>query len=157
MEENLPVYLNRGEQGVVLACHGHVTARQLAEAKKPLVANPAGVEACLFALVDHTPAEHTDYTIADVRALARWDHALSNHTRKGIAVAVVAPKDLQYGLARMWEALVEVTGWETMVFRSRSCAEAWIKSVVTANFGVQVTNFPDPNSAARVGRTSEPQ
>jgi hypothetical protein len=43
------------------------------------------------------------------------------------AVAIVAPSDLAFGIARMWEAFAEVTRWNTHVFRSRAEADPWLR------------------------------
>jgi len=36
----------------------------------------------------------------------------------------------------MWEILVDRVDWETMVFRSREDAEAWITKKVKEEFGI---------------------
>lgn len=41
-------------------------------------------------------------------------------------VAVVAPKDLSFGLARMYEALTDTVPWDFMVFRTIDTALAWL-------------------------------
>ena len=47
-----------------------------------------------------------------------------------------ANRDLTYGLARMTEMLIDVTGWESKVFRNREDAEAWIKERVKEKYGI---------------------
>ena len=42
------------------------------------------------------------------------------------SVAIVAPKDSLFGMARMWEVYVEATGWRTKVFRSSEEALPWV-------------------------------
>ena len=51
-------------------------------------------------------------------------------------VAVVANKDLIYGLARMSQTLMDETGWEHEVFRNREDAESWIKKRVKEKYGI---------------------
>ena len=58
-------------------------------------------------------------------------------------MAIVAPRDLEYGLSRMWQAFVEDNGWETMVFRSREQAEEWVREKVSQNFSTDLDEFPD--------------
>jgi hypothetical protein len=41
-------------------------------------------------------------------------------------VLIVAPQTLTYGLARMWEGLVDPLSLESMVVRTRPEAEAWL-------------------------------
>jgi hypothetical protein len=139
----LPVRLLRNQNGVVFSCHGRVTAKEMAAAKTALMERPAEIGSCMFSIVDHTGAERVDYSTADLQKLARLDHALAPYTRDGIAVAIVAPRDLEFGLSRMWQAFVEDNGWETMVFRSRKRAEAWIREKVSQNFSTDLDEFPD--------------
>ena len=41
-------------------------------------------------------------------------------------VAVVAPKDLSFGLARMYEILSDSVHWDFVVFRAMDAATAWL-------------------------------
>ena len=41
---------------------------------------------------------------------------------------LVAPADVAFGLARMWEILAEGIGWQTQVFREPAAAEAWARA-----------------------------
>lgn len=43
-----------------------------------------------------------------------------------LAIAIVAPSDLAFGTARLWQAYADITAQQTQVFRSRAEAEAWI-------------------------------
>jgi hypothetical protein len=139
----LPVRLLRNQKGVVFSCHGRVTAKEMAEVKTALMARPTEIGSCMFGIVDHTGAERVDYTTADLHKLARLDHALAPYTREGIAVAIVAPRDLEFGLSRMWQAFVQDNGWDTMVFRSRERAEEWVREKVSQNFSTDLDEFPD--------------
>jgi hypothetical protein len=139
----LPVRLLRNNKGVVFSCQGRVTATEMAEVKSALLARPSAIGSCLFGIVDHTDAERVEYTTADLHRLARLDHALAPYTRQGIAVAIVAPRDLEFGLSRMWQAFVQDNGWDTMVFRNRMHAEEWIRERVSHNFKADLDEFPD--------------
>ena len=65
----------------------------------------------------------------------------SSIVNQGAIVALVASQDLIYGLSRMWQVLSEGTNWETMVFRNREDAEAWIKERVKEKYGIDVLTF----------------
>jgi hypothetical protein len=56
-------------------------------------------------------------------------------------VAIAADTDITYGLSRMWESLIDAISWETMVFRSRVDAEAWIKEKVKEYYGIDDLTF----------------
>ncbi|MGH7740626.1 MAG: hypothetical protein ACRENS_01240 [Candidatus Eiseniibacteriota bacterium] len=67
----------------------------------------------------------------DLRRLAEEQSVTSKLMPKAIA-AVVAPSDHIFGLARMWEAYADETGWTTRVFRDRPSAEEWLRETVAA-------------------------
>ncbi len=84
-------------------------------------------------LIDNTSLEDgfTDLTSEDVKTYAR----LQKRYREELAtlrIAGVAGSTLQYGLARMWQALVELEGIELLhrVFNGREEAWYWLLSDV---------------------------
>ena len=46
----------------------------------------------------------------------------------GLLLALVAPKDLEFGMSRMYQIFAEDALFETVVFRSRDAADEWIRS-----------------------------
>ena len=46
-----------------------------------------------------------------------------------IVVAVVASTNLAFGMARMWEATMAMTNWQTHVFRDMQQARTWFEKV----------------------------
>ena len=50
----------------------------------------------------------------------------ASRTNPDIVIAIVATLDHAFGLGRMWEAHVNKSSFETMVFRKREEALAWI-------------------------------
>ena len=54
-----------------------------------------------------------------------------------VVVAIVADKDLPFGLSRMYEILMNETGWEIMIFKARDAAETWIKEKAKEKFGIE--------------------
>jgi hypothetical protein len=43
-----------------------------------------------------------------------------------VKMAVIAPKDIAFGMARMWECYVDGVGYVTKVFRFREDAQTWL-------------------------------
>ncbi|HET6472896.1 MAG TPA: hypothetical protein VFG38_13705 [Pseudomonadales bacterium] len=72
----------------------------------------------------------TDVTEADVGAddVRRLSSVTEEFTRRGVTVkvAIVAPRDLEFGLSRMYEMLQSQSKNDVRVFRDRAEAEAWI-------------------------------
>jgi hypothetical protein len=54
------------------------------------------------------------------------DYVRAHHELHGIRWAAVVDQPATYGMARMWEALVEDVGLETHIFRSLDEAEQWL-------------------------------
>ena len=130
--------------GIVFECEGAATGRDMLKATESLRSSPEKLKQWMFGLIDLTKTTSTDYTTADLRALAEVDKALSQLARKGAVIAVVAPLDVHYGLSRMWQALVEGTVWETMVFRTRTDADSWIREKIKENFGAEFSAEASP-------------
>ncbi len=80
-----------------------------------------------------------DYALTDLSAVTAFtvsaDEIAKNVAlNKDIArllpsarIAIVASSDVVYGMARMWQAHMEGSGWTSRVFRHRSEAIAWLK------------------------------
>ena len=103
---------------------GTVKASEIVEAKAALDLNR--LKAVLFAIVDFQETQRLDLTVNEIRDLARIDETLSK-TAPSPCVAIVAPKDLHFGLARMWEIFVQTSGWKTGVFRTFQEACSWAR------------------------------
>jgi hypothetical protein len=139
----LAVRMFRNRNGVVFAFQGKVTRKEMEEAKLALLAQSTELARLMFVMVDHTEAVLDDLSTADLLDLAKLDQKLARHTPAGMLVAVAVARDLEYGLARMWQAFIDGSGWEIAVFRSRMEAEHWIRERVHEKFNAEVGEFPD--------------
>jgi len=74
----------------------------------------------------------------DLRIVVEQNKRIAAIAQPGALLAVASPGDLGYGLSRIWEVLMEQVGWETMTFRSRAEAEAWIRQRAKLKFGLDV-------------------
>jgi hypothetical protein len=116
------------------------------EARTVFLNQSVDLESLIFVLVDQTDAMLDEFSAGDVQALVKLDRTLSRYTSKGILVAIVVARNLEYGLARMWETLIEGSSWETMIFRSRQKAEDWIRQRAAEKFEEQVDRLPHTES-----------
>ena len=114
------------EDDTCLLCvgSGTVKASEIFEAKAALDLNR--LKAVLFAIVDFQETQRLDLTVNEIRDLARIDETPTKTTQNP-CVAIVAPRDLHFGLARMWEIFVETSGWKTGVFRTFQDACSWAR------------------------------
>jgi hypothetical protein len=90
-----------------------------------LLAMPEQLAKCRYVIMDFTSISRMNISASDVRQIADLEVRMAA-VQPHVAVAVVAPTDVAFGLSRMWEVLAEKTGWETMVFRTRQEAEDWV-------------------------------
>jgi len=119
-------YLPDGRR-VHLTGTGLLTGQEILDAKAGLLRSPDRLKGLACGLVDVTDVTELRITRDDVLEFVAVDVRIAALVPRAVAVAVVAPGDLAFGLARMWEAFAEVTGWTTHVFRSRAEAEAWLR------------------------------
>lgn len=77
-------------------------------------------------LVDLREADSTSRSKEVLLQLAEFMHATLSGITTKIKVAVVAPKELSFGLARMYEAFSNMTPLDFVVFRSTDTALAWL-------------------------------
>lgn len=79
-----------------------------------------------YALVDL--ADLTEFRVAteEVRLIVAED-MITARLAPRIVVAIVAPRDYAFGMARMWQVFAEDTGWTTQVFRGRAEAIEWLR------------------------------
>ena len=93
----------------------------------------------LYSFFDFNGVTAVNISTDQVRAAANL--TLRGPTYQSISrvVAIYAKDDLPFALARMWEVLVNQSGWETYVFRERSDALAWMGQRVSEKFGILIT------------------
>jgi hypothetical protein len=81
-------------------------------------------------LLNHTELNTGPLTIDDIQAIANISEQYSERLGK-VKVAIVVDRDLDYGMTRMWQSLVEshTTSHDSSeIFRNRDEAVAWLKS-----------------------------
>jgi len=93
-----------------------------------------------YSLSDYTATFEFDVSNDSIYLIAEYCDIVSIVNPDGI-VAIVANKDLIYGLARMWDTLSYRTNWEKKVFRNREDAESWIKERVKEKFRINDLTF----------------
>ena len=81
-------------------------------------------------LCDHTELNAGPLTVADVQGIAILGRKYKDQFGSA-KLATFVSRDLEYGLARMWEVYVESEGWHASekLFRERDEALAWLNMV----------------------------
>jgi hypothetical protein len=117
--------------GLLLRYRGNVTGKDKIEVMERLIASPELVSRLRYMVIDDGSA-HLDLSMEEVRIIAGQDRRIAQIAPAGIVVAMIAPREVDFGMARMWQVFVEETGWETMVFRSFDEADLWLREKVGA-------------------------
>ena len=90
-----------------------------------------------YSLTDHSAVTAIiDVSVGDVRTIAQLCRQASRVNPDAV-VAVVADRNVLFGLTRMWEMLQDGSGWTVKAFRTRDAAEAWIRETVRETFGIE--------------------
>jgi hypothetical protein len=84
-----------------------------------------------FAIVSLVDVQHFDITPTEVHKLAALDRQIGQLTPV-VAVVVIAPRTHDFGMARMWETILDVPGWSASVVRTREEADAWLAPRIAA-------------------------
>ena len=81
-----------------------------------------------------------DVSTPEIEIIATQDEEISKYLPDYI-VAIVAKRDLEYGVSRMWQTIAEMKKlkWDTMVFRDRDDAEKWIKKMAKEKHDIDLT------------------
>ncbi len=87
-----------------------------------------------FSLIDNRAVTKNTTTSEEIRMIADFCIEASKNTPKHI-VAVVAPKDISFGLGRMWQTLSEETSWSIGIYRDMASAEDFIQKEHMKLFG----------------------
>lgn len=109
---------------LLITAAGAVTGDDMVAVSLAVEAN-RGLHPMPFCLVDLTGVDQFLVTRGDVERVVAVSHRLAALS-PAMAVAVAAPTDLVFGMARMWEAMSNGSGWTTRVFRSVADARRWL-------------------------------
>ena len=126
--------------GVIYDCRGPMTINDFYEATKSFLLTPEEIKKWRYTLIDLTFVDSMDMDYREIETVVALNRRLAVLSVPGVLLAVASPNDLGYGLARMWEAIVEGIGWETRVLRSRSEAERWVQERAKKKFGLDLAN-----------------
>ena len=111
--------------GIVFRGSGVLTEDELVEIRRGLTSDAEAMHLFAFVLIDLERVVELRLNREGVRRLVALDERLAQLV-PDMVVAVIAPSDHMFGIARMWETDAEGTGWTIQVVRSRSEVESWL-------------------------------
>ena len=130
-------YLDEG-LGVVAEASGNLTGSELLTAVTEVNSGNLAEKPVLYTFFDFNGVMAVSISTDHIRAAAYLAIKGSRDQSARRVIAIYAQDDLPFALARMWQILVNETGWETYVFRTRPEATKWLQERVGANHGLQV-------------------
>ena len=113
-----------GDKYTVLNCEEEVCVDDFVKANK-YIYSKVDERIARYQIVDLTHTTSLVLSTEDIERIANQDKN-AKISIGPLAIAVVAAKDLDYGLSRMWEAYADTSGIQTMVFKDLVTSEEWI-------------------------------
>ena len=127
--------------GVIIEFSGTVTDQEYVDSvQRHLTQEPDKFRKYRYSFTDATAITRLDISTESINLIAELCIEASKVNPDPI-VAIAADGGLAYGLARMFEALADITNWETMVFKSKEEAIEWIKARVKDRFAIDNLTF----------------
>ena len=133
--------LDEGRGNVIIGS-GILTGEEyIDELKGHLAQDEEKLKSYLYSLTDYTAVTMVEEAPTSVIRLSSELCKRAEAINPDVIVAIVADNDLLFGLSRMWEILMDTTGWETKVFKARETAEMWIAKRLKERFGAEHLAF----------------
>jgi hypothetical protein len=126
--------------GVIYNCRGPVTIDDFFQAGLAFLACPEEIKKWRYCIIDLTAVQSMNTSSRDIRSVVEQNKRIAAVAVPGVILSVASPRDLGFGLSRMWEALMDEVGWETITLRSRAEAESWVHERVRQKFGMEMFN-----------------
>ena len=114
------------ELGTITEFHGALTDELLIHCTKERYSYPERNKKFKYIICDFSNCTEINISTDTVKIVAQMAIEVSK-VNKNITIAGAMPKDLVFGLGRMWQAYADETGWNSNMFHSRLEAENWVK------------------------------
>ena len=114
--------------GVVTTFSGIITDENLIQSCIDRALEEDILKDLIYIMDDFSSVSEFKVTSEGVKKCAEVSVAASMLNNKIIHVAIM-PSDLLYGMARMWQAYIDETGWTSNIVRSREDAEQWLQEL----------------------------
>src|SRR5947208_2522117 len=104
-------------RGLLMVGHGKVTGCEFVNAKRLLLADEARARLVTYGVVTLLDIESLEVTVQEIHEIASIDRELTRLIPRA-TLAVIAPRDHDFGMARMWESIADLPGWSTKICRT---------------------------------------
>jgi len=116
-------------RGIVHVGTGIVHGHEILASARTDRESPERMAKVTHGLVDLTRVTELKMSVDDLRRIT-MEHRMTAKAAPRAVIAVVAPRDHVFGMARMWEAFATEIGWTIRVFRERGAAETWLRETL---------------------------
>lgn len=103
--------------GFLMKGEGLVTGKEILDGIDERFSSEEKIRRYVYGISDYTEVEDIEMSGADVKLVAEKDMQVAK-INPNLVIAIAAPKDIMYGLSRMFEAHAYKTGWVIGVYRS---------------------------------------
>ncbi len=126
--------------GVLFVGEGKVNGGDLIEANEKIYSSVERMKKYKYGIIDYSEITQFDVSASEIETIASQDMKASKYIPHGF-VSIVAKQDLEFGISRMWETIIENASlpWETSVFRDKKAAEKWVKQKVKETYNIDLT------------------
>jgi len=119
--------IRRPDGGIVFAFHGVVTPEENMRARLEAVEGDfKNLAKIRYMIADHTKTETITHKAVDIIQLAKTGKKTLKENNPDLVIAMVGPKDLIFGMARMFDVYFEPDK-DLGLFRSMEEAEIWVQ------------------------------
>ncbi len=122
------VVSENGGRRVCFRYWGKITASEMIDSLKTQFLRPEDMNPVRELIADHSEVSAVEMEASEIVEVAIFFKKMAVHN-SDIAMAVIAPSDLSFGLGRMWEIHLDGIGWQHMIFRSQVEAEKWLEKL----------------------------
>jgi hypothetical protein len=123
------IELINGGTGILCCGQGLTTAREVRDATSAAASWGPLISRITHAVIDLSAVSTLEISAVELRWILEADRRLAQVIPR-LHMAIVAPRDVVFGIARMYEAYGPAPGWDVNVFRTAEEAAGWLNSVL---------------------------
>lgn len=124
MAYRISYFLLEDGRGTLHVVEGRVPGDTLASVNARFHADFAGhVQSSEYWVSDYSGFDSSELSASHSREVAEFSVGMN---KPDYAVAALVGRDLEFGMARMWESWAAETGWRMGIFREREKLRQWL-------------------------------
>ena len=127
------IKITDGGLGFIMEGKGIITGQELIDGVYERFSTEEKIKKYIYGMSDYTDITENQIKADAVKLVAEKDKQVSN-LNPNLVIAITAPKDVMYGLSRMFAVHAEKTGWNISVFRTLKEAKTWIKEQIKIKY-----------------------